>query len=74
MSELQKEGWITIFKSNDSLDVSLKKSKLESIGIAAVIFDHQDSMLTALNETKLRVSLLVHENDKETAEKAISNN
>lgn len=73
MSDLQKDGWVSIFKSNDSMDVNLKKSKLESLGIEAVIFDHQDTMLPTLNETKLRVSLLVHENDQERAENAISN-
>lgn len=74
MNDLQKDGWVSIFKSNDSMDVSLKKAKLESMGIQAVIFDHQDSMLPTLNETKLRVALLVHENDQEKAKDAISNN
>jgi hypothetical protein len=73
MEKLEKDGWVSIFKSADSIDVNLKKSKLEAAGINSVTFDHQDSMLTSLNDTKLMVSLFVHKNDVDKAREVIEN-
>ena len=74
MTDLEKNGWVSIFKSNDSVDVDLKKSKLAAAGIEANVFDHQDSMLTSLNSTKLSVSLYVHKDDEAKAQDIIQNN
>lgn len=73
MKEFKKEGWVNIFKSMDGLDVGIKKSKLESVGIEAITFNHQDSMLTSLNDTDFMVSLYVHENDLPRASEVIQN-
>jgi hypothetical protein len=67
MEELIKKGWVIIFKSIDSIDVNLKKSKLIASGVEAITFDHQDSMMTSLNDTNFMVSLFVHKNDEEKA-------
>ena len=72
MEELIKKGWVMIFKSGDATDVRIKKSKLMDSGVEAITFDHQDSMLTALNDTNFSVSLFVHKKDEETARKIIA--
>lgn len=71
MNTLNKDGWVSILTSNTELDVSLKKSKLESQGIEAIVFNHQDSMLKSLNDTDFMVSLYVHENDVDKAKRII---
>lgn len=71
MNGLDKDGWVSIITSTKELDINLKKSKLESNGIEAIIFNHQDSMLKSLNDTDFMVSLYVHENDIENAKKII---
>lgn len=73
MAELDKEGWVKIFTSTDSIDVSLKKSKLAEAEIEVISFNHQDSMLASLNTTDFSVSLYVHQNDVDSAKKAIEN-
>jgi hypothetical protein len=71
MNGLGKDNWVSILTSSKELDINLKKSKLESQGIEAIIFNHQDSMLKSLNDTDFMVSLYVHENDVENAKKVI---
>lgn len=71
MNVLNKDGWVSILTSNHELDINLKKSKLESQGIEAIVFNHQDSMLKSLNDTDFMVSLYVHENDIEKAKQII---
>ena len=73
MAEFDKEGWVKIFTSTDSIDVSLKKSKLAEAEIEAISFNHQDSMLASLNTTDFSVSLYVHQNDVDRAKKTIEN-
>ena len=71
MEGLNKEGWVSVYKSTDGMDVNLLHGKLESMGIDAIIFNHQDSMLTSLNDTNYSVSLYVHENDVEKVKEII---
>ena len=73
MEELLKKGWVQILKSTDGTDMNILKLKLADSGVEAVTFDHQDSMLTSLNDTNYMVSLYVHENDVEKAKKIIEN-
>lgn len=73
MSGLNKEGWVMILNSTDSTDVNILKLKLASMGIEAITFNHQDSMLTSLNDSNYAVSLYVHENDVEKAKEIIEN-
>lgn len=73
MEGLSKEGWVSVYKSTDGTDVNLLKGKLQSMGIDAVTFNHQDSMLTSLNDTNYSVSLYVHENDVEKVKEIIEN-
>lgn len=73
MTDLDKNGWVSIFKSTDGVDVDLKRSKLESAGIESHTFNHQDSMLTSLNSTNFSVSLYVHKDDVAKATEIIKN-
>lgn len=72
MSEFKKEEWVEILKTTDSFDANLLKSKLSEQGIETVAFDHQDSMMTMLNSSKLMVTLYVHKNDFEKAKTIIN--
>ncbi len=74
MTDLDKNDWVSIFKSMDKVDVDLKRSKLEAAGIESNTFNHQDSMLTSLNSTDYFVSLYVHINDEVKAIDIIQNN
>lgn len=74
MTGMDNKDWVSIFESNDSVDVNLKRSKLEAAGIESNTFNHQDSMLKSLNDNDLKVSLFVHVNDEEHARQIIENN
>ena len=71
MTDFNKEDWVEILNTTDSFDANLIKSKLNEQGIATVAFDHQDSMMTMLNASKLLVTLYVHKNDVEKAQQII---
>jgi len=73
MGGLNKDGWVMISKSTDSTDINILKLKLADSGVEAITFDHQDSMLTSLNDTNYSVSLYVHESDVDKAKKIIEN-
>ena len=51
MSGLNKEGWVMVYNSIDGTDITILESKLNELGIEAITFNHQDSMLTSLNDT-----------------------
>tara|TARA_R110002050_G_scaffold200591_1_gene335510 strand:+ start:55237 stop:55455 length:219 start_codon:yes stop_codon:yes gene_type:complete len=71
MEELLKKGWVLIFKSVDGTDAKIKKSKLSAAGIEVIAFDHQDSMMTSLNDTNFMVSLFVHQKDEASAKEIL---
>ena len=73
MEGFNKEEWVMIAKSTDGTDVKILKLKLADSGIEAVTFDHQDSMLTSLNDTNYSVTLYVHQNDVEKAKALLEN-
>ncbi len=73
MSGLNKDGWVMVLRSTDSTDIDILKLKLADMGIEAITFNHQDSMLTSLNDTNYSVSLYVHENDVKKAKEIIDN-
>lgn len=72
MNEFNKEDWVEILQTTDKFDANLLKSKLTEKGINAVAFDHQDSMMTMLNASKLMVTLYVHKDDEEKAKSIIN--
>ena len=73
MAGLNKEGWVPVYTTTDSLDVQLLHAKLSEMGIESVAFDHQDTMLTSLNDTNYSVSLYVHEKDADKVKEIIEN-
>ena len=73
MGGLNKDGWVMISKSIDATDITILKLKFADSGVEAITFDHQDSMLTSLNDTNYSVSLYVHEKDVDVAKKIIEN-
>ena len=73
MTSIDKKDWVTIFQSTDSVDVNLKRLKLENSGIESNTFNHQDSMLKSLN-SDFMVSLYVHLKDEKKAREVIENN
>jgi hypothetical protein len=73
MEDFKKDDWVMVFSSPDSTDVNILKLKLADSGIDAVIFNHQDSMLTSLNDVNYSVTLYVHENDAAKAKQIIEN-
>lgn len=73
MSGLNKEGWVMVYNSIDGTDITILESKLNELGIEATTFNHQDSMLTSLNDTNYTQSLYVHEKDLARAKEIIEN-
>lgn len=72
MKDFNSDDWVQVLQTTDSFDAHLLRSKLNEAGIETVAFDHQDSMMTMLNSSKLMVTLYVHK-DKEAAANAIIN-
>ncbi len=73
MNKEIKEGWVMVYNSIDGTDINILASKLNDMGIEAVAFNHQDSMLTSLNDTNYTMSLYVHESDVAKAKEVIEN-
>lgn len=62
-------GWISVYSSNDPLQVEIRKSLLAEHGVNAVILDQHDSFYK-IGE----VLLYVHEQDMAKAQFILNNN
>lgn len=72
MNEFNKEDWVEVLQTTDKFDANLLKSKLTEQGVKAFAFDHQDSMMTMLNASKLMVTIFVHKDDEKKAKSIIN--
>lgn len=47
--------WIKVFESNESVEVSVAKAKLDEAGIEAVLLDKKDSAYIVIGRTEIYV-------------------
>ena len=64
------KGWVEVYRSTDQFNVNVLHARLAEMGIESVVFNHQDSFWKMLNDN-LAVSLLVHPEQAEAANKCI---